>query len=1139
MANFFNSRTNFAVKNYSYYAPSDSKLHDIGLASYTRNSIENFGKIRSGATAGIDPDISEYFSNQFDIARTTLLGDSATLRMQRFDKDGKRYIETTSTGQGENHIFWTPSGTNRSEGGGVAFTTLKTFQEKFDLYQKGFIKLDSAKDEDKLFAYNVKYIWSKIVNSFEGCLSFNAQYSILNSQASGDIKIFFQSKSDGSDRSVAFQPPIIAGIGRTPTGKEHAFGISETLPAGSFSAPDIGGINNPKNTVAGPLKLNFNRGTGEWESGTTQVYCRLLDDIPGVVIEDLPENPDNSNNESLKLPFASGYGLFFNSEKGNPHLVVPVSFGCEVSPKEKILLINRSVRAFTKGEVVLASQINGDWVPIPLSNGVSVAKRLVVDWSHIQRYIVNAKSFFRDAQDTRFIEPKDYVNAVRAKFYNSLPSATSKLMTDNLMADHNDVNRLRAWNLVTRIASEYSLNPNGTVVDPTASEIDDAVSFAGRQQNLQPNLAGYFQFFDADFLPVDIGGNNSTSTKLRNTVIKRTARFSESMGPAASEVPVSWGLYFPDGYSSLGVRKTKATRQTIPVTPPRGGIVYNGGTLNFANYVSSIFEGLNLTFNLRDQYFYHLPAQFAMNSSGNPSIEANLMSAAYNGPGAASDNYAAYMNIPLKGHYLANTSYKPVYGLTPINSTFVQFTPLSLELALSTTKISDFGAGSQPWFNGGYKDLKRALQTAGTYNGNYFGRAWERIGMNDVTLEPDGSVQGKLTFGTKLINWALPRNDAIGGIGLPRRGDRPDGGPEIFPKEGITESSNVVGIIAAKATLSMARGGIIELKTDNNIGMLAYKRATLSQTNISVSTLFIFVQDLSGRSVTLEYVQWGGSLGPEQVKELGTTALWCAIYDHTPNIIYDGRFFAPLQFNPSGASVDFEEVFLQPGTILGSGSTTPKTITNKVRRNMLLSEGGFAYSKKYIGLDITSMNIKKAGSGYTDLDKVRVNIGGIQPAKLVVTGLTGNGGIASLGIDESELNENGPSYIYGETAGGGTVNPFKFGPTSNASIESVSGAGAEIVFTRGKVYERLMVDNLGFYGYKKLTPEDNQGQGNDRGFVTGTHTTTFAVDQNSTGKYDIFLFFVSDIANYPEGGVIFEGTEAPSARYVTLEITTT
>lgn len=1117
MTNFFNSRSGSVVKTYHYYVTSDKKLHDIGLASYTRNSIEKFGKRKKNGIEENDPDINEYLSGGVDSIKPILRGDGRTLIVYRFDKDTKRYLYTTNSATGEDNIFWTPSGD-------VVYTDLKTFQDKFDLYQKGWITNDRE-------AFNISYIWSKINTSLSGCISFQANgYSVLSQASSGIVNMFLQSKGDGSNRGVAFQTPVIAGVASTAGGIQHAFNISENLPPGAFSAPDVGGAKNPNNTVAGPLNLHLNRGTGKWESGTTQTYCQILDDVPGVPLSDLPSNVDNIDNETLKLPFTSGIAMVMETEKGNPHLCVPCSMGCSVSEKHKITVVNRTPRAFVKGEVILASQINGDWVPVPLTNGVSVAKKLVFEWSQIQKYIVNAKGFFRNINDTgQFMDREVYADTMRARFYNTLPDTS---FTGN--TEYNNLGDLRLLNLAKAEADKYEITSAGSI---NMNGIDDAsLNSLGLQTLLNNKVSyNYMQFFDADIIGKDLGGNN-LGTKLKNTVIAKTEPTS-SDGVSSASVPTSWGLYFPDGYSTASVGRTIAN--TSSVSHYSSLKIYTSSSLNFAKYRNIVQTD---QFNLKDMYFYHMPAQMALNGSGNQSIDYQFFPMSSFTNDGFCDNMIRYIQNPVKGDWLKTSTGKNLYGLTPINSTSVQFTPLSLELALSSTRILDTGLGAMDPKNGGYKKLKTNLnyvKAHGPYatDDSFFGKAWDRLLISDVNLESDGSVLAKIAFGDKLTNfgWGRENYGKPENIGKPFRGDRPDGGPDLIPTQGNSmESSNVVGIIAAKATFSLVGGGAIELKTNNKFGMLAYKQSTMA--NSSFSTVFggiagLFIQDNSGLSKTSDNVQWGGSLGDEKVQDLGTTALWCAVYDHCPNTIYDGRYFAPLQFNPSGASVDFDEVNLSVGRIVGVADKTIPTIKNKIRRNMLLSNGGFAYVKKVISANPASINIKKAGQGYSENDKVVFKIGG-KEAVFLVSQTSGSGGIGGLTPDP-DLGVD----AYGETADGGTSNPFKSG-VINGVITTNNGKDAVIELSSGKVIEKLLVDKLQFHGYKKVTPSDANGKGDSGGFVYGNKTTTFSLPKNSTGKYDLFFFFVSDIANYPEGGVLWEGASEPQGRYVNLEITT-
>lgn len=1123
MAGFFNSRSGAGVRNYYYYVPSDKKLHDIGLSSYTRNSLEKFGKRRgiNGAEEN-DPDINEYLTNGIDSIKPILRGDSAILMLYRFDKATKRYLYTSSNGQGEDHIFWTPSGSTGNAAGN-AFTNLLTFQNAFDLYQKGFINSTQAS------GYNVLYVWSKINNSLYGCINFNITgYNILNTQSSGVVSLFFQSKTDGNDRSVAFQPPMIAGIGKTATGREHAFGISESLDNGVLSQVDVGGIKNPNNTIAAPLKLHINRATGEWESGTTQVYCQVLDDIPGVPLKDLVNNVDEVSNDALNLPFQSGVGMVMMHEKGNPHLCVPCSYGCGPSEKERIPLVNRSPRAFTRGEIILASKIGPDWVPVPLNNGVSVAKRLTFEWSQIQKYVANAKSFFRTVNDTRFLERDIYADSIRSRFYESLNSSViiSGYSNDELL-------RLRQINIAKLTNEQYKLAANGMV---DLSSINATISNLGYYP-----ADGYLQFYDADVLPVQIGGNNThPSGYLKNTIVSRTEPYDSDTGVAAQSVPCSWGMYFPDGYASLGVKKTMSAG-SVAATP--NSSVYSSGTLDFTPYTLVASQ----LFNLKDPYFYHLPAQIALNNNkSNQSLDINLLHNILKSQNANSsspfcDQMIRYIQNPVKGHCLLTGS-RPAYGLSPLNTTKVQFTPLSLESALSHTIIKDEGVGaiSNP-INGGYGDggLKKQLAMVGLLrgqgslgNGGFFGAGISRNGLNQYILELDSSVSGPISFGKNLL---LSPQNAI--FGPPQRGDKPDGGPGILPTNGDSENSNVIGIIAAKATFTLSQGGTIELKTDQRLGIFAYLFNTVGSSSPIVNTITNIVasiNDNTGRSTQNRVQQWGGSLGAEQYKELGTTALWCAVYDHAPETIYDGRYFTPLQFNPSGKSVDFIEVSGSVGGIVSSG-TEIKTITNMIRRNMLLTDpegrGGFSYTRKIVGANPNGWVVVSGGSGYRDRDAVEFSLG-TRNAKFIVSRLNSDTSIGEIMLNEEELGGD----AYGETANNGTANPFK------VPLEATfpgANSSAKIELRSGKVVEKLMTDKLQFYGIKKLTKDDNNGNGDGRGQVEGLKTTTFQLSKNSTGKYDIFFFFVSDIANYPEGGAAGGegGAVVPQARYVNLEIT--
>lgn len=1128
MTNFFNNRSGFGnVKSYSYYTSTDKSLTVIGLSSWTRNSLPNFGK-----TGGSDdPDIAEFFGGSLSNIRTGLLGDSSTLFIYRFDPTFKDYVYSTSAAAGENNLWWSPSGNNGS--GGSAFSSLSNFQTQFDLYQKGWIKEDATNVSEQLNVFNVKYVWSKINHSLSGCINFMySDYTILGNSASGEVvSIFFQGKGDGSNRGIALQPPIIAGVGSTATGKEYSYNISETLGIGSISPPDVGGVKNPNNTVAGELNLHFNRGTGKWESGTTQVICRILDDIPGVPWPEIPSTFDEIGNKDLMIPFNSGYGMVMSTEKANPHLCAPVSYGCENSPKEKIVVVNRSSRAFVKNEVALASQINGDWVPIPLANGVSVTKKLTIEWSQIQKYIVNAKGFFRNDDDTRFIDHNDYKKWLRTKFYDNFPK--SAIASGN---SHLDKNALRTLNLAFSDEAadtiEYELNSNGQIL---LSDLEANIDLS--LKDIKPSKQ-YYQFYDADMIPKNLGGNNTGPARLRSTVIKRTEPSDPGFGLTSQDVPMSWGMYFPDGYVTASVTRTKGKTNGTPKNPNYK--IYGGGSLSFSTYTSLVAAN---TFNLKDPYFYHMPAQFALNGARNQTINISNFVAATSGSAFCND-LVAYMSNPIKGDWLIDGNSGNIYALTPFNPSLVQFTPLSLELALSSTFIKDEGKGKQIARNGGYSTLRDQLIAAGANletegTDGFFGGAWSRLGFKKINIDFDPVIRGFIGFAEFL------ENDRRTQFGPPARGDQPDGGPDMLPNAQTSkERSNVMGIIAAKATITLSNGGAVELKTSNNIGVPSQAKLTGGGGNIGVFSpipSFLTFFDSGGTTKTLRIIKWGGSLGDEQIKEMGTTSLWCAVYDHAPNVLYDGRYLCPIQMNPSGESVDFKDIALSAGTVINSG-TVVSGVNTTIRRSALLTNGGFSYIKKAIGiLDASSVTVVSGGRGYSIGDEVIFNLNGDKPAKFIVSSVNGTsiaGVSPKIGVaDKPDEIEGLPCY------GSTTINPFSRGPIEGSvkwSVDTETDRSTAIIKANsGKVIETLSTDRVNFYGLKKITPNDNNGEGNANGFVTGNKTTVFKLPNNTKsvvpGKYDFFFFFVSDILNYPEGPNFLLNQSL--ARYVNLEIT--
>ena len=1123
------------AQSYHSYITENVTLHNIGLASYTRNSLAKFGREKRNGTERISPDIAEYFGGSIPTAQ--LLGDSQTLEIFKFDKDNKRYLLKTSAGAGEESIWWSASGD-----GAMAASSLLDFQTKFDLLQKGFLTGEPA--------VRMKEAWANIQTSLSGCITFKATYSVLTCPQTSLIRLYFQSAGRSSTkRGVATQSnAVFAGVPATQTGR--SFGMENTLRAetGSYSAPSPGGNKNPENTVAAPMRMSYDSATGKWESGTQQMMIRMLSDVDGVPLKELPSNVDDIPigdfyDGPLSSEFKVGYGMPVTTENGNPYLFGPNSFGCGISPKEKVLIVNRTPRNFKKGEHVLGSLINGEWIPIGLGLPTTVSKKLIPEWSQIQKFIADAKSFFRNHNDRQRMTPENYEDYVRFNFYASLDYSVAT----SLASSGNDLTRLAILNMLKpNLDNEpLEIGTDGRLVfaSTTKEAVPGYYNYVGGTLN-QPSL-GYLQFFDADTVKEIYGGNNADTRlgygNLSQTPLDQVYGGGQSFVNAGT-VTSSWGMYFPEGYTSSSVARLLAGSKTVVTALSEAD---SEAAKNFPIYKSTTlaFPTANV-----DPYLYHFPAQFALNASGNQSIFANLLWLAQKSEGIFTNNMLKYIADPVKGDWLkmpgkvdvSGIVGKNVYQLSPINPAIVQFTPLSLQLALCST-IIDYDATNDNPINGGYRDLKSNLSypIPAVWSYKAFGKAWDRLGLKvDRDLIAPWNVgngrvvKGRIGFGSNLflVSSANPMTRAFE---IPMKEDYPDGGPGILPQNtrGL-EFSNVVGIIGARSIVNLSAGGQLSLKTTNNIGLNTFGQVLggggENQFNF-LGSLGSFFSDNRGKTLLTDDVQWGAS-NEGVFDAFGTTALWCKVYDHCPNTVYDPRYFVPLQFNGSTKALDNTNIEIdvpvygtsnaiaKPGDIITGVTPTMKKIKNPIRRNMLLTGGGFYCIQYILSANPNGYQIVDGGAGYTDTDKIKFGTAIFNPVT------DKNGKITSLKISDPPQ--------YGEFS---DLNTFK--TPLLATYETANGTGASIKLNSGRIIEKIIHDKIGYYGSQQLTPGDNQGNGDDGGYVRGSKTTTFNLSQNATGRYDIFYLFVNDILNYTENslGATFVENE-PTAQFVNLEI---
>jgi hypothetical protein len=1096
---FFNRPGHFTSKNFHSYISDDKVLENIGLPSYTRNGLPEFGMEQRNGIRQRNRDVVEYFGGSFP--ENALLGDSATLSCMFYDKEFNRYVLKTD------NDLW------KANDGRIMANSLRDFQEKFDLVQRGFEKNPST-------VSGVNEVWANIQTSLSGCITFETEYAFLDEEDhKSKIKIFFQSGPKArTDREVAHKGNIfIAAPPATSYFMSYAHKPTNESPIGTYVPEAEGGADNPQNSVAGPVNKSWNPHTGNWEFGTHQVLARLLTDVDGISEKDLPPDLDNydwydSNSSSSMTEFKTGFALPVSVEKGNPHMFGPDIIGCDKKKVAKIVVTNRSPRQFRQGELVMCSLIGPDWIITPFESGNSAPKKFEASWSDVQKYIIDAKSFFRSQNDGIFVNDDSYAKYLRYNFYGTLGASIGY--------------RLLALNLNPQPIESYQIDDQGKIKIPT-------FDLTKIQVPATPSRGGV-QIFDADVLGKNIGGNRDESMLIKGNL--KHIEPNDEVGIWATEVPNSWGMYFKDGYTATSVSKLKNNQSYISAYPNKN--IYNGnGTFDFTQ------EPL-----LTDSFLYHLPAQIALNGQNNQSNLISLYDAARlnSNTGASIINYLKSKD---KGDWIKNANNKDAFALVPVNPRSVQFTSLSTNLALSNITIPPSLREISSDQNG-YKELYRTMiasykQEQSIDAGRQsIGKARTREGGRSLVgfkaSEIDNSfINTFIGFGDNLLTFQP--NGSVSEFSKASSNRLPDGALySLFPKIGQARigASNVVGVIAAKSTLGLSTGGQLQLTTSNNFGQLAYTSATIASTNIEVSTTLNITSDLSGNSKSSRNVQYGSSNDQDDPKSFGTTSLYCKIYDHNPNTIYEGRFHMPIHFNANDDKLTItcpisDNRELSAGEKLTRFSNyTSVSISgiSGIRPNMLLTGGGFYYINKIIAADMDALVVVSGGMGYKEGDIITFG-GGSNPAKF------------KIGLDGQIQKDKLEVISYGQFQSNPFTSPpyYLEGTITNADGQKSQGIDGIVRLTGFKVIEQVKQDpepqNYG--GTIKLSRPDNDGGGdNQRGYVTSSKTNTVNLSTNSTGKYDAFFFYVNDIGNYVENsnGVVVWIDQEPKVQHIDLEM---
>jgi len=313
------------------------------------------------------------------------------------------------------------------------------------------------------------------------------------------------------------------------------------------------------------------------------------------------------------------------------------------------------------------------------------------------------------------------------------------------------------------------------------------------------------------------------------------------------------------------------------------------------------------------------------------------------------------------------------------------------------------------------------------------------------------------------------------------------------------------------------------------------------------------------------FPQWGDRARTDDVDSMGTTALHVRVFEGWPihQTLYFGHYFTPLHFNPSApdvekiidysapsglpvlinrlddsgqpipgrSEVDFKiptayatenvggsplgiGVSIIPPTDTSPGNLAPYSLWkhNTIRRAKLLTNGGFVYMIRYIGIVKSTVSIKTNGTGYAEGDTFVYPDG----TTIEVKSVGGNGTIGSVEVTEGE---NGMTSV-----------------TANLQPQYLGSSGKDAVWNNVQFIVKEK------YGYDpapkevvpitRLTKPSNNGEE----LIEGNLSTSVSLD-NDSGKskeYDIFYFYHNDPTHYSMNrGLAFN---AGWAQYAIVEV---
>lgn len=1150
------------------FSTDDFALLEIGIGNYTISSIANFFSVDETSFAAKKPlneDIKEFFSNDSaqsiieDITGTNALD---SMEIMAYDEDSKKYTLKT----GFNKIKEINSTKFKSDKYKEPVeNNLKDFLTKWNDIQTGI-------ETNNLVISGYKLIANRIQTSLSGCITFQADLKILGTDRKSPIKLFLLEKRDSdSSRTIAFNgSPFISAIPQTAEGMRYGYTNTLNAGVGNYASPSSN-ENSPSDKVAGQLRTVWDPATKTWESGTQQILARLIDSIDGAKI------PEATGSALLNLTYdecydvdpsenpimgkaSKGRALVISTEDGNPNQIGPnFRGGCGNNTKKSIIkVVNRSQRTYKEGTLVVCSLINGEWI-IVNGEGDKVSSQKSLSFGHFeyQQYILPANLLFTSPMDAKVLSPDAWVSKIRDDFY--VQSLGTEELILNLLAktipeDIEDpvtflINAFKDKALTTDIFNNAHIN---SMIDGT-----NAIYF------LKTNYAFSYNPPSNEHQWGVPKNALAMSNRIYNLGLPTVLSQSDPIDQL--EIPLFWGILFPDGYqaagaskflakTSLGLKSKKVFAEDPNVREFSAGVTASLPPMSNQEILQMFYENdIDIQVNPIDLVrqtggWYKIPEI-------NTHREKPISVLNYIG-----SDIESFKDRLING----------VYGLEPVNPRKLQFTPLSIE-ALYSNSILNYSDGTTN-SNFNFSTIKAGISYLATtlnstmvdgnkslidYNKFLFG--------NPIPKYPDSEFPGNIhNFQDLAFSNAFFGNTSA----LLTRHPPPLGvvnGNTIIPPFPPSNTNNsrrspVMPIITVKSTIR-TNTQALTFTVPQMFGNPQKQTVSPGQ-GPTVTVLPIgggLAWNTPGTPVQINSSpQWGDPLRKDDIDSFGTDSLHVRVFEHWPEnqTIFLGYIYTPLHFNPDVknnkakytydstqktiiktdildgdgqpisniSSVDFKQPtkinggLFSIGEIVTSDNLAPvsKWEYSTIRRGQLLSGGGFAYLKNIFY--ISSVSIKNGGKDYKPNDEFILPDGSTFKVSVGDSGkITGISNFIS-NFDEQHMIKDVSKYQEFTSL---TVQPDYLGDSgSGASFNLTIKVGTTVGYDRPP---KEVVKKT------RLTSPSNGGLN----MIQNTNVVTVGFSNTNKKDFDIFYFYNNDPTAYSIGGVLYNNTYA---HYVICEV---